>query len=128
MFIPPLLPQADESTIISNELLMKSNHFLSNLKKFQSEQFQRFWYKSKFVLRTPDEINAILTKMDEAQIGQSIKCFQDAAALAQLILAIDPGSLQNEDWYPLYAYSVDMQLGTLRIDPLPEPPPEPDPE
>ena len=77
------------------------------------------------MLRTPDELNAILEKMDNSSPGQSIKFFQAAAALAQLILAIDPGSLQNEDWYPLYEYTVDPIYGTIRIDPLPEPEPEP---
>jgi hypothetical protein len=125
MFTPPVIPTVDESLLISSELLQASNNHLANLKKFRAEQFQRFWYKSKFVLRTPDELNAILEKMDNSSPGQSIKFFQAAAALAQLILAIDPGSLQNEDWYPLYEYTVDPIYGTIRIDPLPEPEPEP---
>jgi hypothetical protein len=86
---------------------------LENLKKFRQEQYQLFWFDNG-QLRSWESINAILIEMDASQVGQSGKFFASAVELVELILAIDPGSLQNSDWYPQYSYTTDAN-GQIRM-------------
>jgi len=123
MFNPPVRTTDPESLILANELLAASNAQLTNLIKFRSEQFQRFWYKAPNVLRSREEINAILEQMDAAQPGQSAQFFGVAKALVDLIDALSPGALQPEDWMPKYEYTIDPVAYSIRMDPLPEPEP-----
>ena len=123
-FIPPEKTVDEFDLVVANEILLSANQHLENLKTYRKEQYDKFWFNGVW-LRSPAEINAILVKMDQAQIGQSGKFFSTAVLLVNFILALDPGSLANEDWYPQYEYTVD-QLGQVRIvepDPQPDPPP-----
>lgn len=124
MFTPPVIPQPSEALQLAAELLGASNNQLSNLMKFRSEQFQRFWYKAKFTPRTAEEINAILEQMDAVSPGQSAFFFASAKALVDLIEGLAPGVLQPNDWYPRYEYTIDPQTYSLRVTPPVEPEPE----
>jgi hypothetical protein len=98
---------------LANELLQQANQQLANLKKWRQEQYELFWFAGG-QLRPWTEINDILIEMDAAETGQSGKFFASAVALVQLILAIEPGSLSNEDWYPQYEYTTDAN-GQIRM-------------
>jgi hypothetical protein len=127
MFTPP--PKAIDAPelLLANSILESGNQLLANLKKYRQEQYKSFWYDSGR-LRTADEINAILIQMDLAEVGQSAKFFASAVGLVQLILAIDPGSLSDADWFPKYEYTVDPNTYAIRVIQPPEPEPEPTPE
>lgn len=127
MFTPPTIPQPSEALQLAAELLQASNNQLNNLMKFRAEQFQRFWFKSKFVPRTAEEINAILEQMDAVSTGQSAFFFASAKALVDLIEGLAPGVLQPEDWYPRYEYTIDPQTYALRVNIPLDPPVEPEP-
>jgi hypothetical protein len=126
MFVPPTIPQPPESLAGCIRFLNAGNTMLENLIKFQREQFQEFWFKDRFTLKTPEEVNEWLAHMDAAQPGQSYKCFVDAKALVDFIEVLSPGRLTQDDWYPRYDYTVDPQTYSLRVIPPVEP--EPDPE
>ena len=123
MFTPPVIPQPPESLLSCTRFLNNGNNMLENLVKFQREQFQEFWYRDKFTIKTPEEVNAWLAHMDSAEPGQSYKCFIIAKALVDLIEASAPGRLQPADWYPKYDYTVDPVTFSLRVIPpvVPEP-------
>ena len=98
---------------LANELLKQANLQLANLKKWRQEQYELFWFDGGS-LRAPSEINNILIEMDSAELGQSGKFFASAVELVQLILAIDPGSLETHEWYPQYNYTTDTN-GQIRM-------------
>jgi hypothetical protein len=115
MFIAPAIPPAiPTSTIIASKVVSNANDFLVACKTFQREQFRLFWYVDG-QLRSKQEINEILAKLDSASPGQSAKLFQSAKALVDLILSLEPAGLGEEDWMPPYAYTIDQQTWGLRI-------------
>jgi hypothetical protein len=112
-FIPPEQTLDPIELRLANEILHQANIMLENLKKWRQEQYQLFWFNNG-QLRSWSQINDILIEMDAAEVGQSGKFFASAVELVELILAIDPGSLQNSDWYPQYEYTVDGS-GQIRM-------------
>jgi hypothetical protein len=127
MFQPPSKAVDPPALLIANAILESGNQMLANLKTYRKEQYESFWFDSGR-LRTADEINAILEQMDAAQIGQSYKFFASAVGLVQLILAIEPGSLQDAEWFPKYDYTTDPVTYAVRVIQPPEPEPEPEPD
>ena len=113
MFISPstTLPQ---SVTDAASFLDASNAFIEQCRAFQREQFQAFW-RPNGTLRTPQEINAVLTAMDAASPGQSAMFFNAAKELVALILAIVPDGMGQSDWMPPYEYTVDPQTFSLRV-------------
>lgn len=87
-----------------------------NLKKWRQEQYELFWF-SNGQLRSWSAINDILIEMDAAETGQSGKFFASAVELVELILAIEPGSLEPSDWLPQYEYTVSESGQIRMIDP-----------
>lgn len=119
-FVPPARTLDAEKKRIAYDLLYGSNLQLANLKKWRQEQYELFWFRDGF-LRSWTEINDILIEMDTAEVGQSGKFFASAVELVQLILAIEPGSLEPHEWYPKYEYNMDQVTGEIRmIEPTPE--------
>jgi len=112
-FLPPETTVDPIQIRLAARILTNANAMLATLKKYRQEQFSEFWYENG-ELRSPSEINDILIEMDSAQVGQSGKFFAAAVAVVQAILAIDPGSLQTYEWYPLYAYTTD-ENGQIRV-------------
>lgn len=118
-FIPPERTVDALALRLANEILKQSNMMLENLKKWRKEQYELFWYSSGS-LRSSAQINDILVEMDAAETGQSGKFFSLAVELVQLILAIDPGSLQTYEWYSQYEYTTDENGQIRMIEPQPE--------
>jgi len=112
-FLPPETTVDPIQIRLAARILTNANAMLATLKKYRQEQFSEFWYEDG-ELRSRSEINDILIEMDSAQVGQSGKFFASAVALVQLILEIDPGSLQNYEWYPPYSYDTD-ENGQIRM-------------
>jgi hypothetical protein len=112
-FITPTRAFDPEKKRIAYDILHGSNMQLENLKKWRQEVYQLFWFNNG-ALRSWVEINDILIEMDAASTGQSGQFFTSAVELVQLILSMDPGSLENEDWYPKYQYTVDAN-GQIRM-------------
>jgi hypothetical protein len=119
-FVPPALTVDELDLRLANEILTGANQHLENLKKYRKEQYDKFWF-SGWRLRSPAEINAILIQMDRASPGQSGKFFATAVLLVEFILALDPGSLTNEEWYPQHEYTADPVTGEIRMI-VPDPP------
>jgi len=112
-FVTPTRAFDPEKKRIAYDILHGSNQQLENLKKWRQEVYQLFWF-SNGALRSWVEINDILIEMDAASTGQSGQFFASAVELVQLILSMDPGSLENEDWWPKYEYTVDAN-GQIRM-------------
>jgi hypothetical protein len=112
-FITPTRAFDPEKKRIAYDILHGSNMQLENLKKWRQEVYQLFWFNNG-ALRSWVEINDILIEMDAASTGQSGQFFTSAVELVQLILSMDPGSLNTEDWYPKYEYTVD-ENGQIRM-------------
>jgi hypothetical protein len=115
-FVPPNRTIDAEKKRIAYELLHGSNVQLANLKKWRQEQYELFWF-SNGQLRSWTAINDILIEMDAAEVGQSGKFFASAVQLVQLILAIEPGSLETYEWYPKYEYDTDANGQIRMIEP-----------
>jgi hypothetical protein len=101
-------PVIEAATFLGN-----ANLFIETCRTFQRDQFQKFWYNGG-QLRSKDEINSILTAMDAVSPGQSARFFQSAKELVDLILAIVPDGLGNDDWMPPYEYTMDESY-SLRV-------------
>ena len=115
-FTPPPKTIDPSKLLIAHDILEGANQRLSYLKTYQKEQYEFFWYDDG-VLRTISEINDILIEMDSAAVGQSGKFFASAVDLVQLILAIEPGSLVDDDWFPKYEYTTDSNGQIRMLDP-----------
>ena len=119
-FVPPERTLDAIELRLAHEILKQANMMLENLKKWRKEQYELFWF-SGGQLRSVAEINDILIEMDAAETGQSGKFFASAVELVELILAIDPGSLQTHEWYPQYNYTTDADGQIRMFEPEPEP-------
>ena len=95
------------------KFLNDANSFITQCRQFQREQFQSFWFNAG-VPKSVEEINSILEAMDSASPGQSVRFFQSAKELVELILAIAPDGLGEADWLPPYSYAVDPATMQLR--------------
>jgi hypothetical protein len=115
-FTPPEKTVDPSKLLIAHDILEGANKLLADLKTYRKEQYELFWY-DEGSLRSYAEINDILIEMDAAEVGQSGKFFASAVELVQLILAIDPGSLENYEWYPKYDYTTDANGQIRMIDP-----------
>ena len=115
-FVPPQRTLDAIELRLANEILQQANMQLENLKKWRQEQYELFWF-SNGQLRSWSAINDILIEMDAAETGQSGKFFASAVELVELILAIEPGSLEPSDWLPQYEYTVSESGQIRMIDP-----------
>lgn len=108
--LQPSLARSVASKVASN-----SNAAFNYNLQSQKDSYKLFWFTQDDkgnptdTLRTKDEVNAILAELDAAGAGQSIKLFQAAGELAELLLAQDPTCLSNDDWYPKYQYTVTQE-------------------
>jgi len=112
-FVPPPKTVDPSKLLIAHDVLENANQLLAFIKTFRKEQYEYFWYDEGAV-RSSSEINDILIEMDSVEVGQSGKFFNSAVELVQLILAIEPGSLEPYEWYPKYEYDTD-ENGQIRM-------------
>jgi hypothetical protein len=112
-FVPPPKTIDPSKRLIAHDVLENANQLLAFIKTFRKEQYEYFWYDEGAV-RSFSEINDILIEMDSVEVGQSGKFFASAVELVQLILAIEPGSLETYEWHPKYEYDTD-ENGQIRM-------------
>lgn len=115
-FTPPPKTVDPRKLLIAHDVLDNANQLLSFIKTYRKEQYEYFWYDDGQI-RPWTEINDILIEMDSVEVGQSGKFFNSAVELVQLILAIEPGSLETYEWYPKYSYTTDANGQIRMIDP-----------
>lgn len=98
----------------ASDRLNAANMLFQHMLNAQKTEFKAFWYNES-VLRSKEEINAMLAAMDAVSPGQSSKYFTIAKQLVDFLLAIDPFCIRPFDWMPPYEYEVDPVTFSLRM-------------
>lgn len=108
MIFQEISTQPSVARRVASKIAADSNAQFNHNLRAQQDAYKLFWFTQDELgnptttLRTQDEINAILQELDNAAPGQSLKLFNAAVELAELLLSQDPTCLSNDDWYPKY--------------------------
>lgn len=116
--------QVDLVLLEARGRLATVNNTYAELRRKHQSEFTTFWYKNG-QLRSPEEINSILDRMDSLAPGGSALYFASAWILVQTIQAIESlvnlpenSRLSADGYLPRYDLSETPQGGRRVVAPL----------
>lgn len=119
--IPIAAQQPDLVDLEARGRLKEVNRVYKAMRDAHENEFRTFWYRPDTSLRSVEEINAVLAKMDELTPYGSAQYFGRAWSLVQFLLASEQSSalpeeqkMQTSDYMPPLAI-VDTEQGGKRV-------------
>lgn len=113
--------QPDLVDIEARGRLSEVNRIYFEMRQAHQNEYRTFWYRPDTSLRTVEEINAVLAKMDELTPLGSTQYFGRAWSLVQFLLASEESSalsaqekMQTSDYLPPLAL-VETSEGGRRV-------------